>query len=657
MYIEICSSLLYLIAEIFTNGHDIMILDILSLGSIISGISVIICKNPILSILFLIGLFACVATYLIFIGFNFIGLSYLIVYIGAVSILFLFILMLINIRTSELQSNTSNSIPLTIFIGIIISYFLFKLLPYDISRSSNFEDANFNQDFYILDISTKENYLNNIHENVLFFITSIIWDGALAETNHITTIGNVMYTNYNIWLILASFILLLAMVGAIVITIKGPSSGSKKGGVYRSSGSSGINSKRYYSSLSKDPASDGETKLEFLEWFVGFTDGEGSFLFRPIGDKPHYIFEFRISLHVDDKDLLFYIKDNLELGSVVVKDSVCIYIVNKREEIKVLIEIFNKTPLNSTKYLNFICFKQAFELYINSVKKTEELGLKLEEIRNKMNSKRSEFNLPEEHTYRISPYWLLGFIEGEGSFYIISKDFQLVFDLSQTEKDFLLMQAIQDFLNKLTPSNLELPVFNGSVANSDISSLNKKNRIKAHHYDVYRLSVANTAYIRNIFIPFLNSLTWFSKKAKDFQDWKTILQLKDNGLHYTDEGVKLIQLINSQMNSRRLSTSGTVLTDRAAMYKDIERLLQEPSNFETREGRTWIISKNKWLISGVKQKIQLLDNQGNIINEFDSQTDCAKFLDTRQSTLSYRLKSNRSFLFGDKLCTLKVSRK
>ena len=78
--------------------------------------------------------------------------------------------------------------------------------------------------------------------------------------------------------------------------------------------------------------------------------------------------------------------------------------MNKREEIKVLIEIFNKTPLNSTKYLNFICFKQAFELYINSVKKTEELGLKLEEIRNKMNSKRSEFNLPEEHTYRISPY-------------------------------------------------------------------------------------------------------------------------------------------------------------------------------------------------------------------------------------------------------------
>jgi NADH-ubiquinone oxidoreductase chain 6 len=37
---------------------------------------------------------------------------------------------------------------------------------------------------------------------------------------HMTSIGNIMYTNYNVWLIMASFILLLAMVGAIVITIK-----------------------------------------------------------------------------------------------------------------------------------------------------------------------------------------------------------------------------------------------------------------------------------------------------------------------------------------------------------------------------------------------------------------------------------------------------
>jgi NADH-ubiquinone oxidoreductase chain 6 len=47
-----------------------------------------------------------------------------------------------------------------------------------------------------------------------------MWDGNLEENNHIVSIGNVMYTNYNIWLILSAIILLLAMVGAIVITIK-----------------------------------------------------------------------------------------------------------------------------------------------------------------------------------------------------------------------------------------------------------------------------------------------------------------------------------------------------------------------------------------------------------------------------------------------------
>jgi NADH-ubiquinone oxidoreductase chain 6 len=62
--------------------------------------------------------------------------------------------------------------------------------------------------------------LDSIKDNTLFYVSSKIWDGNLAESNHITSIGNIMYTNYNLWLILASFILLLAMTGAIIITIK-----------------------------------------------------------------------------------------------------------------------------------------------------------------------------------------------------------------------------------------------------------------------------------------------------------------------------------------------------------------------------------------------------------------------------------------------------
>ena len=168
---------LFLLNEIYTNGYTDYILDIISGLAVISGISVIISKNPIVSVLHLIALFAYVSFYLIIIGLNFIGLSYLIVYIGAVSILFLFILMLINIRTSELQSNTSNSIPLTILIGIVISYFLFQMLPYGILISSHLNDSNLNENLYTIQIvGGQDNNINglNADKNDLFFITSKI---------------------------------------------------------------------------------------------------------------------------------------------------------------------------------------------------------------------------------------------------------------------------------------------------------------------------------------------------------------------------------------------------------------------------------------------------------------------------------------------------
>ena len=89
------------------NGFFTIYLDIIIILSILSGIFIIISKNPIVSVLHLIMLFSSVSCYLIFLGIKFIGLSYLLVYVGAVSILFLFILMLINIRVSELISNTN----------------------------------------------------------------------------------------------------------------------------------------------------------------------------------------------------------------------------------------------------------------------------------------------------------------------------------------------------------------------------------------------------------------------------------------------------------------------------------------------------------------------------------------------------------------------
>lgn len=131
--------------------------------------------------------------------------------------------MLINVRISELMSNTNNSIPLAIIIGIVFSYSIPILLPYNIaifndknfsinSSNSLISEIKFNN---ILNIS-----INALYKDEIIFVTSKTWDGSITEISHITSIGNIMYTSYSIWLIITSIILLLAMVGTIVITIK-----------------------------------------------------------------------------------------------------------------------------------------------------------------------------------------------------------------------------------------------------------------------------------------------------------------------------------------------------------------------------------------------------------------------------------------------------
>ena len=212
---------LHILNEVYTNGYKTEVLDILAIIAILSGIFTIISRNPIISILFLIGLFGSISSYLIFLGSNFIGLSYLIVYIGAVSILFLFILMLINIRTSELHNDTRNSIPLAIFIIIFFNCSIFPLLPYDIAVLNNLKTTLNNKLYFIWSGKySNESNLYKITDNNLSYTISNDWDTNLIETNNISSIGNVIYTSHNIWLIITSFILLLAMVGAIIITIK-----------------------------------------------------------------------------------------------------------------------------------------------------------------------------------------------------------------------------------------------------------------------------------------------------------------------------------------------------------------------------------------------------------------------------------------------------
>jgi NADH-ubiquinone oxidoreductase chain 6 len=234
----------FILNENITNGFQSVTLNFISMAAILCGILVIVSKNPIVSVLFLIGLFLSVSIYLMLLGLNFIGLSYLLVYVGAVSILFLFILMLINVRISEIVSYTSNSIPLAIIIGSLFFSAVNQALP--LTNGGNVygekHDTGLNTILNPL-INKVESYLYNLYDlfakasnkdilhgeytkyfefknKPLEYVTSQTWDIMLAETSHINTLGNVLYTSFPLWILLTSLVLLLAMVGAILITIK-----------------------------------------------------------------------------------------------------------------------------------------------------------------------------------------------------------------------------------------------------------------------------------------------------------------------------------------------------------------------------------------------------------------------------------------------------
>lgn len=212
---------IFLLKENIINGFNIVTLDIITVIAILCGVFVIVSKNPIVSVLFLIGLFLSISVYLMLLGFNFIGLSYLLVYVGAVSILFLFILMLINIRISEIITTTSNSIPLGIIIGSLFFSAIYSALPKsnlnlnDKHVKLTLDNTEFSSNslptsvkntmneyvssFYNMydngNVSNIYNFTRNA-EQELHLTYSHNWDSMLAEVSHINTIGNILYTSF-----------------------------------------------------------------------------------------------------------------------------------------------------------------------------------------------------------------------------------------------------------------------------------------------------------------------------------------------------------------------------------------------------------------------------------------------------------------------------
>jgi hypothetical protein len=178
---------------------------------------------------------------------------------------------------------------------------------------------------------------------------------------------------------------------------------------------------------------------KFYRWFIGFSDAEGSFTISPILNRKTnkievFSFKFTIGLHKDDLGVLNIIQSKLCMGKIYSYTDKYIFVVTKIEDIKNLISIFSKYNLNSSKYLDFSDFNLAFTLYQKREKLTDALISKLLELKNNMNTKRINFNMPENHVL-ITKSWLVGFIEGDGSFSIERATFKPILSirLSKTQ--------------------------------------------------------------------------------------------------------------------------------------------------------------------------------------------------------------------------------
>lgn len=385
---------------------------------------------------------------------------------------------------------------------------------------------------------------------------------------------------------------------------------------------------------------------EFWEWLCGLTDGEGNFYIRcRSGDYPVYSFKYSFGVHVDDKDMLIFIQKTLGIGKVSTHGNVARYEVYDLKGTAKIIDIFTKYPfLNSTKLLNFLDFKKAFELYKSSKKISKQVDQEIASLKNGMNKQRTNFQMPESYKPLITSNWLLGFVEGEGSFNVV-RGYGLVFSMNQSSRDSALMVAIKNYLNNIPGAVEHMLAEKDGVVHLGTFTGTANNEIT-------RITISQLGYLRSVLIPFFEGLVFRSKKYLDFQDWVNILKLRDRCHHYEEKGSEIMSLIVSQMNNKRLSTNKASRVDRVSLQTSINDLLSGPSNCEIREGKIWIKSLNRFRHKGGLIKpvaVQLQDQNGDIIKTFATQADCAQSLGVTRTTVARWLTEGKPVLFENKI--------
>ena len=156
---------------------------------LLSSLMVISTKNPVHSVLFLILAFLNAAGIFVILHAEFLAMILIIVYVGAVAVLFLFVVMMLDFKTSLEKDNILQYMPIGLLIGLV---FIAELV--------------------IVLINTRLD-LSNIQ-----ILTNPL--GNFLDQSNTEAIGSILYTNYVLYFQLSGVILLVAMVGSIVLTLR-----------------------------------------------------------------------------------------------------------------------------------------------------------------------------------------------------------------------------------------------------------------------------------------------------------------------------------------------------------------------------------------------------------------------------------------------------
>ncbi len=162
-----------------------------SIVAVISAIMVTVSKNTVHSVFFLILDFISISCLFIMIGAEFLGMIMLIVYVGAVAVLFLFVVMMLNVAQQKNQWFVSKDSSSHIPIGLVISVIIFFELIIVIGGWK------YKPDLFSSSKTTIDNELSNTH-----------------------SLGQILYTEYIHVFQISGMILLIAMIGAIVLTFR-----------------------------------------------------------------------------------------------------------------------------------------------------------------------------------------------------------------------------------------------------------------------------------------------------------------------------------------------------------------------------------------------------------------------------------------------------